>query len=89
MRFGLPSLLIFWVRLITNAITTKGIVTVSDPLVEAPHLTKTVKENGLLLFSYGHLNNQVECVELQRRFGVDAVIVDKIVPIVDSLKISN
>ena len=63
-----------------------GIVSFCDPLLEAPNLIKTIKENGLLLFSYGQLNNLVENVETQRRFGVDAVIVDKIVPIVSGMK---
>ena len=63
-----------------------GIVSVSDPLIEAPHLCRAVKENGLLLFSYGSLNNDVKNFELQKRFGVDAVIVDKIKPIVSSEK---
>lgn len=66
-----------------------GIVTVSDPLVEAPYLIKVIKENGLLLFSYGQLNNDAANVELQQRFGVDAVIVDKIVPIVNSINAHN
>jgi glycerophosphodiester phosphodiesterase len=62
-----------------------GIVTVSDPLIEAPYLARTIKENGLLLFSYGALNNDADNAELQKKFGVDAVIVDKIVPIVNRL----
>ncbi|KAI3637904.1 hypothetical protein MIR68_004553 [Amoeboaphelidium protococcarum] len=66
-----------------------GIVTVSDPLVEAPNLCKVVKQNGLLLFSFGRLNNQVENFDLQRRYGVDAVIVDKILPIVNMSKYAN
>jgi glycerophosphodiester phosphodiesterase len=58
-----------------------GIVTVSDPLLEAPNLCKVVKQNGLILFTYGQLNNDVRNVEIQREYGVDAVIVDRVVPI--------
>jgi glycerophosphodiester phosphodiesterase len=55
-----------------------GIVTLSDPICEAPFLIDAIKETGLLLFSYGTLNNNVKYAELQRKHGVNAVIVDKI-----------
>lgn len=55
-----------------------GIVSHSTPLVEAPRLIKTVKENGLLLLTYGPKNNDLESVQLQKRLGVDAVIVDSV-----------
>lgn len=64
-----------------------GIVTVSDPLLEAPQLCRVVKQNGLLLFTYGQLNNDVSNVEIQRRHGVDAVIVDRVVPIAKSTRV--
>ena len=63
-----------------------GIVSVSDPIIAAPNLVKVVKQNGLLLFSYGQLNNIVENVQLQRDYGVDAVIVDRILPIAKANK---
>src|SRR5438034_1258617 len=52
-----------------------GIVTTSAPIIEAPKLVKTIKETGLLLFTYGTMNNNVSNVQLQRKAGVDAVIV--------------
>ncbi|KAG0246874.1 Glycerophosphoryl diester phosphodiesterase family-domain-containing protein [Mortierella sp. GBAus27b] len=53
-----------------------GVVTHSPPIVEAPNLIKGIKETGLLVFTYGADNNNVENARLQRRHGVDAVIVD-------------
>ncbi|PJF17921.1 Gde1p [Paramicrosporidium saccamoebae] len=55
-----------------------GIVSHSTPLVEAPKLIQLVKQNGLLLFTYGPKNNDVDAVRLQTAFGVDAVIVDSV-----------
>ncbi|KXS09584.1 GDPD-domain-containing protein [Gonapodya prolifera JEL478] len=58
-----------------------GIVTVADPVVEAPRLIGRARGKGLLVFTYGGLNNVVENVKLQRRFGADAVILDSLVRI--------
>ncbi|CAG8571179.1 17736_t:CDS:2 [Racocetra fulgida] len=55
-----------------------GIVANCDPIIEAPGLTKIVKKSGLLLFTYGRLNNVVANAQLQKRAGVDAVIVDSV-----------
>lgn len=52
-----------------------GIVAASEPILEAPRLTQIIKETGLLLFTYGVLNNEVENAVAQKSFGVDAVIV--------------
>lgn len=52
-----------------------GIVSASEPILEAPRMTKVIKENGLLLFTYGVLNNVVENAIAQKNYGVDAVIV--------------
>ncbi|CAJ0769389.1 890_t:CDS:10 [Entrophospora sp. SA101] len=49
-----------------------GIVTLNTPILEAPELVRTIKKTGLLLFTYGKLNNNVENVKLQRKAGVDA-----------------
>ncbi|CAJ0757134.1 11781_t:CDS:2, partial [Entrophospora sp. SA101] len=49
-----------------------GIVTLSATILEAPELIRTIKKTGLLLFTYGKLNNNVENVKLQRKAGVDA-----------------
>lgn len=52
-----------------------GVVTASEPVLEAPRMVREIKETGLLLFTYGALNNDVANARLQRNFGVDAVIV--------------
>ncbi|CAG8753774.1 13857_t:CDS:2, partial [Dentiscutata heterogama] len=49
-----------------------GLVTNSDPIIEAPGLVKVIKNAGLLLFTYGKSNNKTENVQLQERAGVDA-----------------
>lgn len=55
-----------------------GIVTVSNPILEAPRLVGKIRESGLLLFTYGSRNNDVESAKLQKAYGVDAIIVDKV-----------
>ncbi|KAG2220854.1 hypothetical protein INT45_010916 [Circinella minor] len=55
-----------------------GIVTASEPILEAPRMTTIIKESGLLLFTYGVLNNEVENAVAQKKYGVDAVIVDSV-----------
>ncbi|KAI8823103.1 Glycerophosphoryl diester phosphodiesterase family-domain-containing protein [Fimicolochytrium jonesii] len=55
-----------------------GIVTHVGPILEAPALIRAIRESGLLLFTYGGMNNEVGNVEVQRNYGVDAVIVDKV-----------
>lgn len=52
-----------------------GVVLASEPILEAPRMVNVVKESGLLLFTYGVLNNEVENAVAQRNYGVDAVIV--------------
>ncbi|CAI2163526.1 15600_t:CDS:10 [Funneliformis geosporum] len=58
-----------------------GIVSNSAPIIEAPKLVATIKEAGLLLFTYGTMNNEVGNVQLQRKAGVDAVIVDSVLAV--------
>lgn len=55
-----------------------GIVCHSTPLLQCPRIIKTVKENGLLLFTYGAQNNEIAAVQAQLKHGVDAVIVDSV-----------
>ncbi|KAJ1655948.1 Glycerophosphocholine phosphodiesterase [Dispira simplex] len=55
-----------------------GIVSISTLILQAPVLVSAIKEQGLLLFTYGVLNNHVACVQLQQRLDVDAVIVDSV-----------
>lgn len=52
-----------------------GIVTASEPILEAPRLVRVIKQTGLLLFTYGVLNNEVKNAKAQQSYGVDAVIV--------------
>ncbi|KAF9281888.1 Glycerophosphocholine phosphodiesterase [Mortierella antarctica] len=59
-----------------TSIDLLGIVTASPPIIEAPNMVKGIKEAGLLVFTYGADNNDVANAKLQRRHGVDAVIVD-------------
>ena len=66
-----------------------GIVCHSTPLVEAPRLIRTVKENCLLLFTYGPLNNDLASVQLQIKHNVDAVIVDSVARIRKGVQTSS
>ena len=52
-----------------------GIVTNSEPIIKAPKLVKAVKEAGLLLFTYGKMNNTLINARAQRTAGIDAIIV--------------
>lgn len=52
-----------------------GIVSASEPVLQAPRMVRVIKESGLLLFTYGVLNNEVENAIAQKKYGVDAVIV--------------
>ncbi|KAF9115356.1 Glycerophosphocholine phosphodiesterase [Mortierella sp. AM989] len=64
-----------------TSIDLLGIVTHSGPIIDAPNLVKGIKETGLLVFTYGTENNNVENAKLQRRHGVDAVIVDSVLAV--------
>ncbi|KAI9278328.1 Glycerophosphoryl diester phosphodiesterase family-domain-containing protein [Phascolomyces articulosus] len=63
-----------------------GIVTASEPILDAPRMTTIIKESGLLLFTYGVLNNEVEHAIAQKKYGVDAVIVDSVVAVRKGLR---
>ncbi|CAG8500548.1 1090_t:CDS:10, partial [Acaulospora colombiana] len=58
-----------------------GIVAKVNPIIEAPKLVNAVREAGLLMFTYGDSNNEVSNVRLQRKAGVDAVIVDSVLAV--------
>ncbi|KAG4294953.1 hypothetical protein FPRO06_01538 [Fusarium proliferatum] len=58
-----------------------GIVAAAEPFVNSPRLIKIVKENGIVCFSYGTLNNDPEMVRRQVKQGIDAVIVDSVLAI--------
>ncbi|GAA5810534.1 hypothetical protein MFLAVUS_003957 [Mucor flavus] len=63
-----------------------GIVAASEPILEAPRLVQVIKEVGLLLFTYGVLNNEVANAVAQKEYGVDAVIVDSVLPVRKGLR---
>ncbi|KAI8327707.1 Glycerophosphoryl diester phosphodiesterase family-domain-containing protein [Chlamydoabsidia padenii] len=63
-----------------------GIVAASEPVLEAPRMVSVVKETGLLLFTYGVLNNVVENAVAQKTYGVDAVIVDSVLAVRKGLR---
>ncbi|CAG8445539.1 10238_t:CDS:10 [Scutellospora calospora] len=58
-----------------------GLVTNCGPIIEAPGLVKVIRGSGLNLFTYGSLNNNVANTQLQKRAGVDAVIVDSVLEV--------
>ncbi|CAG8482851.1 3018_t:CDS:10 [Gigaspora margarita] len=66
-----------------------GIVTNCEPIIEAPGLVKVIKNAGLLLFTYGTLNNIVANAQLQKRADVDAVIVDSVLRVYKGLQQSD
>ena len=43
-----------------------GLVAISDPFVMCPRLLKYAKDMGLVVASYGELNNNVECAKVRR-----------------------
>lgn len=63
-----------------------GIVSESEPLVEAPRLITEVRNAGLVLCTYGQRNNEVNCVKVQVANGVAAVIVDHVAHVTRSLR---
>ena len=63
-----------------------GIVTASEPIIEAPRLIQKIRSNGILLFSYGSMNNILQNAQLQKEYGVDGIIVDKVRWIYTGLK---
>lgn len=58
-----------------------GIVLDASSILIEQHQVEAIKGNGLVLFTYGHANNQIENVQIQKKLGIDAVIVDSVVRI--------
>ncbi|KAL9609892.1 MAG: hypothetical protein Q9167_005363 [Letrouitia subvulpina] len=54
-----------------------GIVAISDPFLMCPRLLTYAKDMGLVVVSYGKLNNDPECALIQIKAGLDAIITDK------------
>jgi glycerophosphodiester phosphodiesterase len=63
---------------VANRCGCLGIVSASDPIIEAPGLIEKIRKSGLLLFTYGSKNNILENVKIQTRYGADAIICDKV-----------
>ncbi|KNC55614.1 uncharacterized protein AMSG_01883 [Thecamonas trahens ATCC 50062] len=55
-----------------------GIVSDAKPIVCNIDLVQTVHDAGLMLFTFGGLNNDEAAVELQQTAGVDAIITDAV-----------
>ena len=55
-----------------------GLVSFATPLVQCPEIVRHIKAAGLLLLTYGSINNDTASVKVQQRSGVDAVIVDHV-----------
>ncbi|KAF2833303.1 glycerophosphodiester phosphodiesterase GDE1 [Ophiobolus disseminans] len=66
-----------------------GVVSAAEPLVMCPRLVKVVKESGLVCVSYGTLNNDPVNVMLQKKEGIDAVIVDSVLKVRKGLQGPN
>eukprot|EP01117_Protostelium_nocturnum_P011839 TRINITY_DN4316_c0_g1_i2.p1 TRINITY_DN4316_c0_g1~~TRINITY_DN4316_c0_g1_i2.p1 ORF type:complete len:1181 (+),score=436.13 TRINITY_DN4316_c0_g1_i2:73-3615(+) len=63
-----------------------GIVSNSTPIVRAPQVIQEVKRAGLVLCTYGDLNNDMDVVSMQERLGTDAVIVDHVAHVSKNLR---
>ncbi|KAI9837675.1 MAG: Glycerophosphocholine phosphodiesterase [Sclerophora amabilis] len=55
-----------------------GIVMLSDPLVMCPRLVQYAKSSGLVCCSYGNLNDDPQNAMIQVDAGLDAIIVNKV-----------
>eukprot|EP00474_Spongospora_subterranea_P004632 CRZ05090.1 hypothetical protein [Spongospora subterranea] len=55
-----------------------GIVSYADPLLKSPKIITTVKAAGLVLATWSSANNEISNIELSHRFGIDAIVIDKI-----------
>ncbi|KAK9761041.1 phosphate system positive regulatory protein pho81 [Basidiobolus ranarum] len=51
-----------------------GIMCEATPLVQVPSLIQSIKESGLILASFGPLNDDPKNVQLQEAYGVDAIV---------------
>ncbi|CAF9920731.1 Glycerophosphocholine phosphodiesterase [Imshaugia aleurites] len=55
-----------------------GIVMLSDPFVMCPRLLTYAKDSGLVVGSYGNLNDEPECALIQAEAGLDAIMTNKV-----------
>lgn len=62
-----------------------GVVSEAKGLVQYPELIREVKSRGLLLVTWGKVNNEIRNIEIQRSWGVDAIITDHVAHVRKSL----
>lgn len=55
-----------------------GIVVLANPLVEDPSLIQHIKSAGLICATYGDVNDDPDNAVLQAEAGLDAIIVNKV-----------
>lgn len=63
-----------------------GVILRSDPLVMSPEFVQYVKDSGLLCMSWGELNDDPEHAKTQAKAGLDAIIVNSVHLISQTLK---
>ncbi|GAA5815097.1 hypothetical protein MFLAVUS_008603 [Mucor flavus] len=56
-----------------------GIISDAATLVRIPSLISNIKESGLVLVTFGDANQNPECIEIQKKQGVDAIMIDGLV----------
>ncbi|KAI9486563.1 MAG: hypothetical protein EXX96DRAFT_46779 [Benjaminiella poitrasii] len=58
-----------------------GILSSATTVVQVPSLISNIKESGLVLVTFGDLNdkNDSECISMQRKQGVDAIMIHDLV----------
>ncbi|KAJ2997533.1 Glycerophosphocholine phosphodiesterase [Globomyces sp. JEL0801] len=58
-----------------------GIVTHCAPFVKSPQLIRYIRDQGIVSYSYGGMNNEKGSVEAQLKGGLDGIIVDRVVDV--------
>lgn len=56
-----------------------GVISDAATLVRIPSLISNIKESGLVLVTFGDMNQDPKCVEIQKRQGVDAFMINGLV----------
>lgn len=58
------------------SLSLQGVDMNSTQLLAQPELVKEMEKRNLVLFTWGHDNNKVTNIQLQRDWGVAAIIYD-------------
>ncbi|KAJ8324440.1 phosphate system positive regulatory protein pho81 [Batrachochytrium dendrobatidis] len=61
-----------------KASNSLGLICQATPFIQMPVLINTVKESGLILATFGEVNNQIEVSKIQESYGVDALITGRV-----------